>query len=44
MAKATPKLESRKDIKSGNLKQTNIPILIDFSFDGERMLGLLMKR
>ncbi|WP_231489851.1 site-specific integrase [Pedobacter sp. Leaf170] len=37
MAKATPKLESRKDINTGKLKQTNIPILIDFSFDGKRM-------
>jgi len=37
MAKATAKLEARKDIKTGSLKQTNVPILIDFSFDGTRL-------
>lgn len=37
MAKATPKLEQRKDSKTGVLKQINIPILIDFSFDGTRL-------
>lgn len=35
--KATPKLEARKDVKTGLLKQSNIPILIDVSFDGTRL-------
>ncbi|MEQ7800529.1 tyrosine-type recombinase/integrase [Pedobacter sp. ASV1-7] len=37
MAKATPKLEQRKDPATGQLKQLNIPILIDFSFGGTRL-------
>ncbi|RYY00249.1 site-specific integrase, partial [bacterium] len=37
MAKATPKLEQRKETKTGVLKQSNVPILIDFSFDGNRI-------
>jgi integrase len=36
MANATPKLEKRKD-KSGELIIKNVPILIDFTFDGKRM-------
>lgn len=36
MAKATPKLEQRKD-DTGCLRQLDVPILIDFSFDGQRM-------
>jgi len=35
--KATPKIEARKEAKTGILKQKNVPILIDFSFDGTRM-------
>lgn len=37
MAKATLKLEQRKDSKTGELKEKNVPILIDFTFDGKRM-------
>lgn len=37
MAKATPKLEQRKDPATGQLKQLNVPILIDFSFSGTRL-------
>lgn len=36
MAKATPKLEKRKD-KNGELITKNVPILIDFTFDGKRL-------
>jgi integrase len=36
MANATPKLEKRKD-KNGELIIKNVPILIDFTFDGKRM-------
>lgn len=36
MANATPKLEKRKD-KSGELIIKNVPVLIDFTFDGKRM-------
>lgn len=37
MAKATPKLEQRKDAKTGLLREINVSILIDFSFDGKRI-------
>ncbi|MFD1630234.1 site-specific integrase [Pseudopedobacter beijingensis] len=37
MAKATLKLEQRRDTKTGQLKEKNIPVLIDFTFDGKRM-------
>lgn len=37
MAKATPKLEQRKDAKTGLLKEIDVSILIDFSFDGQRI-------
>jgi len=36
MANATPKLEKRKD-KNGDLIIKNVPIVIDFTFDGKRM-------
>jgi len=36
MANATPKLEKRKD-KNGELIIKNVPILIDFTFNGKRM-------
>jgi integrase len=36
MANATPKLEQRKD-KNGELIIKNVPILIDFTFDGKRL-------
>ncbi|KQC00682.1 site-specific integrase [Pedobacter sp. Hv1] len=37
MAKATPKLEQRKDAKTGLSRQIDVSILIDFSFDGQRI-------
>ncbi len=37
MANATPKLEQRKDSKTGQLINKNVPIVIDFTFDGKRM-------
>lgn len=37
MAKATPKLEQRKDVNTNELRQKDVPILIDFSFDGQRI-------
>ncbi len=37
MANATPKLEQRKDNKTGLLVTQNIPIVIDFTFDSKRM-------
>lgn len=37
MAKATAKLEQRKDSKTGLLREKNVPILIDFTFNGKRI-------
>lgn len=37
MANATPKLEKRKDKKTGELIVKDVPILIDFTFDGKRL-------
>lgn len=37
MARATAKLEQRNDPKTGSLKQNNVTILIDFTFDGKRL-------
>ena len=37
MAKATPKLEQRKDSKTGLVRKNDVSILIDFSFDGKRI-------
>ncbi|WP_159729934.1 site-specific integrase [Sphingobacterium sp. 18053] len=37
MAKATAKLEQRKDPKTGLLREKNVPILIDFTFNGKRI-------
>ncbi len=37
MAKATPKLEQRRDISTGLVRKTDVSILIDFSFDGKRI-------
>jgi len=36
MANATPKLEKRKD-KNGELIIKNVPVLIDFTFNGKRL-------
>ncbi|MCC2599778.1 site-specific integrase [Sphingobacterium sp. FBM7-1] len=37
MAKATAKLEQRKDSKTGLVRENNVPILIDFTFSGKRL-------
>jgi len=37
MANATPKLEQRKDSKTGQLITKDVPVVIDFTFDGKRM-------
>ena len=37
MAKATAKLEQRIDAKTGLLREKNVPIVIDFTFEGKRL-------
>lgn len=37
MAKVTPKLEQRKDPKTGQLRKDNVPVLLDVVFKGNRL-------
>lgn len=37
MAKVTPKLEQRKDPKTGQLRMTDVVILLDVVFNGKRL-------